>query len=98
LSLCNSCYKENFNLAELNVIKQGTPYVKKMTNIQIICEAMNVQGHVYKTMLSEVHKLLRLYLTVPISSATSERTFSALKHALTYLRSSMSQKSHNNCV
>jgi len=40
---------------------------------------MNVQGHIYKTMLSEVHKLLQLYLTVPISSATSERTFSALK-------------------
>jgi len=47
-SLCNSCYKEDFNLAELkkqlpllvDVIKQGTPSVKKVANIQTICEAM----------------------------------------------------------
>ena len=49
-------------------------------------------------MLSEVHNLLRLYLTIPMTSATSERTFSALKHVLTYLRSSMSEKRLNNCV
>lgn len=58
---------------------------------------MNTQS-VYKRMLSEVHNLLRLYLTIPITSATSERTFSALEHVLTYLRSSMSEKRLNNCV
>jgi len=57
---------------------------------------MNAQS-VYKTMLSEARKLLRLYLTIPISLSTSE-TFSALKHVLMYLRSSMSQKRLNNCV
>jgi len=49
-------------------------------------------------MLSEIHNLLRLYLTIPITSATSERTFSALKHVLTYLRSSMSERRLNSCV
>ena len=51
-----------------------------------------------KQWLSEVHKLLQLYLTIPISLSTSERTVSALKHVLTYLRSSMPQKRLNNCV
>ena len=51
---------------------------------------------VYKSMLSEVHNILRLYLTVPITSATSERSFSALKIVNTYLRSSMSEQRLNN--
>jgi len=42
--------------------------------------------------------MIRLYLTVPIISATSERTFSALKHVFTYLRSSMTEKRLNNCL
>jgi len=46
---------------------------------------------VYKSILSEAHKQLRLYLTVPITTATSERTFSAL-HVLLYLRSTMTEK------
>ena len=58
---------------------------------------MNSQN-VYMSMLSEVHNLLRLYLTVPITSATSERTFSALRRILTYLRSSMSEQRLNNCM
>ena len=48
--------------------------------------------------MSEIHKLLRLYLTVSISSATSERTFSALKRVKTYLRSSMTEERLNNCL
>jgi len=102
----DSCYKDDFDFAVLqkqlpllvDVIKQGTPLVKKVTSVRTICEAMNTQSRVYKTMLSEIHKLLRLYLTIPITSATSERTFSALKHVLTYLRSSMSERRLNNCV
>jgi len=70
--------------------------VSKVTSIRTICEAMNTQA-VYKSMLSEVHNILRLYMTVPITSATSERSFSALKVVNTYLRSSMSEKRLNNC-
>ena len=52
-------------------------------------------GHI---LASEVHKLLKLYLTVPITSSTSERTFSVMKRLLTYLRSTMSEKRLNNCM
>ena len=51
-----------------------------------------------KSMLSEVHKLFRLYIAVPISSATSESMFSVLKHFLTYSRASMTEQRQNNCL
>ena len=51
----------------------------------------------FKEMLPSVHQLLRLYLTVPISSATSERSFSALKQLLTPFRASMTEQRLTNC-
>ena len=79
-SLQSSCYKDDINFNELqkqlpllvDLIRQAHPKVSKVTSIRTICEAMNTQN-VYKSMLSEVHNLLRLYLTVPITSATSEK-------------------------
>ena len=61
-----------------------------------LCDAMNM-SIAYKSMLSEVHKLLRLYLTVPVTS-TSERTFLAMKRLLTYVRSTMTEKRLNICT
>ena len=46
------------------------------------------------TFLTEVHKLLKLYLTI----ASSERNFLALKHIKTYLRNSMTQQCLNHCM
>ncbi len=51
-----------------------------------------------KDMLPSVHKLLRLMCTIPITSATSERTFLAMKRINTYLHSSMTEKRLNNCL
>ena len=63
----------------------------KVTSIRTISAAMNANPS-YKVILSEI---LRLYLTVPITSATSERTFSGLKRLFVYLRSMMSEKRLN---
>ena len=73
----------------VDVIRVERPEVKKVTSIRTICDAM--AQHVNKDLLSEVHLLLRLYLTFPITSSTSERSFSALRRLFTYLRSSMSE-------
>ena len=51
-----------------------------------------------KSMFSEVNKLLHLYLTLPMMSATAERTFSALRRLNTYLRATMSQQRLNNLM
>ena len=80
-----SCYKDDINFDHLqkqlplcaDLIRQALPSVKQVTSMRTICEVMNTQ-QVYKSMLYEVHNLLRLYLTIPITSATAERSFSAL--------------------
>lgn len=47
-------------------------------------------------MFSEIHKLLLIYLTVPMTSATAERSFSSLRRLKTYLRSTMTQRKLNH--
>ena len=81
----------------VDVIRQALPSVTKVTKVRTICDAMNVQD-TYKEMFTETHKLLRLYLTIPITSSTSERAFSTLRRVLTYIRSSMTEKRLNNCI
>ena len=44
-----------------------------------------------QSLLSEVVKLMKLVLVMPVTNVTSERSFSALKRVKTYLRSSMTQ-------
>ena len=53
-----------------DAVRTALPEVRQVTNI-----AFNTP--VTKTLLGEVHKLLRMYLTLPVASATSERTLSA---------------------
>ena len=65
----------------------GPKYVR-LQNIRTMCEAFN-KTPVTKTLLGEVHKLLRMYWTLPVASATSERTFSAPRRLKNYLRSTM---------
>ena len=88
-----SLYKDDLDIDRLrrqilllvDVIRVGVPSVKEVTSVRTICDAMNHE-HAYKTTLSEVHKLLRLFLTIPLTSSTAERTFSLLRRLLTYLR------------
>ncbi len=82
----------------LHDIKQGLPEVRLVTSVDTICSAMNKNNGVLKDMLPSVHKLLRHMCTIPITSATSERTFSTMKRINTYLRSSMTEKRLNNCL
>ena len=104
-SVKSSCYRDDINFDQLqwqlpllvDVVRQALSSVSKVTSVCTISDAMNAQS-VYKSMLSEIHNLLRLYLTVPITSATSETSFSALRRVLSYLRSSMLEQRLNNCI
>ncbi|MGL5904177.1 MAG: DUF4371 domain-containing protein, partial [Cetobacterium sp.] len=49
------------------------------------------KGDSLRTMLPELTKLVKLALTVPVTSSTSERSFSGLRRLKTYLRSRMGQ-------
>ena len=53
------------------------------------------QGKLTKV-FSELHSVIKLYLTVPLSNATAERSFSALRRIKTYLRSTLTQEHLNH--
>lgn len=78
-----------------NMIKTGGMKIKKVTDVRTIAEAMN-KSTIYKGMLGEADKLLKLYFTFPVTTATAERTFSSLRRIKTFLRSTMSHCRLNN--
>ena len=69
---------------------------KKVTRVQSLCDILNNSSGL-KQIISEVHKLLKIYLTIPVTTASSERTFSSLKH-IKPLCNSMTQEHINHCL
>ncbi|KAI4797046.1 hypothetical protein KUCAC02_026592 [Chaenocephalus aceratus] len=59
----------------------------QVTKVATIADMLAAQGRDTQSLFSEVDKLLRLYLTVPMSNATAERSFSSLRRLKTFLRS-----------
>lgn len=71
--------------------------IKRVTSINTLSEIFN-KCNFAVTMLSEVSKLIRLYFTVPLSSATAERTFSCLRRLKSYLRTTTTQRRLNHLM
>ena len=71
--------------------------VLKVTSVRTLCE-IKQSVPVAQEMFCEVDKLLRIHLTILITTATAERSFSALCHVKTYLRSTMSEERLNNIM
>ena len=71
--------------------------IKKVTSVCTICDAMNNIPST-KDLFSEVNNLLQLFLTVPVTTATSERTFSSLRRVKSYLRTTMTQERLNHLL
>ena len=71
--------------------------IKEVTRISTICDVFNAQP-ILKSFITEVYKVLKLYLTIPVTTASAERNFSALKRVKTYLRNSMTQSWLNHCM
>ena len=78
-----------------NVIKTSSTSIKRVTSVRTIINAM-AESDIYKGMLPEIDKLLKLYLTFPVTTATVERSFSSLRRVKTYLRSTMTSCRLNN--
>ena len=71
--------------------------IKSITPMRSLAQVLN-SCHVAKKMLSEVDILLRIYFTIPVTTATAERSFSCLRRLKTWLRSTMSQERLNNLL
>ena len=80
-----------------DAIKISTTKIREVTKVYTICNVLNDQPGI-KSLLTEVHKLLRIYYTIPVTTASAERSFSALKRIKTYLRNSMTQQRLNHCM
>ena len=70
---------------------------KSLYKVQTMCDVLNDYPGI-KRMLSEVHKLMKLYYTVPVITASAGRSFSCLRWIKTYLRNSMTQPRPNYCM
>ena len=75
-------------------IPEVDPSLKDISSISTVIEIMK-KGKLLK-LFSELHKLLKLYLTIPLSNASAERSFSALRRVKTYLRNRLTQENLNN--
>lgn len=67
---------------------------KKLTITNIVKRFR--ENSTWRQMLSEVNKLLTLFLCIPVTSCTAERSFSTLRRLKTFLRSTMSQERLNH--
>ena len=73
----------------------GDGSINKVTHIRTIADIMQ-RSSIYRGMLSEVFKLLKLYFTFPVTTATAERSFSSLRRLKTFLRGQMTDCRLNN--
>ena len=71
--------------------------IKQVTNLRTLCEIMNDVTS-SKIMFREVFYLLRILLTIPVTTSTAERTFSSLRRLKNFLRSTMSQPRLNHII
>ena len=71
--------------------------VSKVTSLRTIVDLLHSE-QCCRRMFSDVLKLLKIVLTIPVTSATAERTFSSMRRLKNYLRSSMTQKLFNNMM
>ena len=80
-----------------SVINTNQMKIKQITKISTICETLN-SYNVGKQMFREFDKLIKLYLTISVTTASTERTFSTLNRLKTVLRNSMTQSRLNHCL
>jgi hypothetical protein len=82
--------------SELNILA-NLPQAAKVTDIPSAVKTLKELGESLN-LLKNVRLLLQLYLILPSSTATAERSFSTLRRIKTYLRSSMSQARLNHVL
>ena len=51
---------------------------RKVTNVRTLCDVLNQDMVTSREMFSEVRHLIRIFYTIPVTTATAERSFLAL--------------------
>jgi hypothetical protein len=71
------------SLASLLAIRRD----QQMNTVRDVCLYLMKFSCMYDEVFSEVSRLIRLFLVIPATSATAERSFSTLRRLKTYMRS-----------
>ena len=71
--------------------------LKAVTTIRTVAN-ITTPSSIYIGMFSEVVKLLRIFMTVPVSTTSAERSFASLRRLKTYVRSTMIQQRLNTVM
>ena len=71
--------------------------IQRVTSFRTLCDVMNTVT-VRRSMFNQINKLLRIVLTIPVTTSTAERSFSTLRRLNTYLLSTMSQTRPNHLM
>ncbi|KAL4113623.1 hypothetical protein QTP88_017216 [Uroleucon formosanum] len=66
--------------------------IKEVSSVKELAELLIVQNNCMLPSVPEVTTVLKLFLSIPVTSATAERSFSKLKLIKSYLRSTMGQQ------
>jgi len=88
-------------LPDIFVSASGTSSRDKVATVRQLAELLDkaqVDSPTTRLLMSEVNTLLRIYYTLPVTSATAERTFSAMRRLKNYMRATMTQKRLNNIM
>ncbi|CAB4037909.1 zinc finger MYM-type 1-like [Paramuricea clavata] len=83
------------------IISQRLPEVKKVTSIDTITSIFSTEetdSSQIVMAMSNVVRLLQIYLLAPMSAASGERSFSSQRLVKTYLRSTMTAARYNNLI
>lgn len=75
--------------------KESSVPIRRVTKVDTICDVMKAKES-SKECMPILHKLLQLNGSVPLASATAERTFSAMRRIKSWLRSKMTAYSLSN--
>ena len=59
---------------------------KIVTSLRVIADAMK-ESEIYKRMLGEINKVLKIYFTFPVTTSTAERSFSSLCRLKSFVQS-----------
>lgn len=95
-------YGDDFNTDRLilhrnmfhDLMKEKNVKTDNLTDILAVAKSSECSHLV--SMLPEFYKFLKMVNTIPVTSCTSERSFSCLRRLKTYLRTTMLQKRLNN--
>jgi len=82
-------------ICELQIWKQKGKCVAVGSDEVIKSNALDAIKHCDPIIFPNIFILLKILCTLPVSTATPERTFSSLKRVKTYLRNSMKEVYYN---